>query len=305
VISMYNKRLYKYYFHKDLKVKIWWEILKDVRGHEVGFIPMVQGTGSKRFMTIGKIDFLVKNLKYFFCQGDYNVYHLFRGLEYVRASDVVGGSKFKKKYEDSVYGMDYVVDVDAEGDLDLAKSVAGEVVDLFNRYKMPYEIKFSGSKGFHLVVYWKFLNKYIHLPIRHLWIDSMNTVLLDNINRKYHKYVDLATNRTHGLFRVKYSMHPKTRLVSVPLTLKEFESFSTELADPFNDNFTVKNSLVLTNDGSSLNSLVKNYPELDQKTVMSPELEKAYAKAFVAMHLISELDASMRYLVERLLFRKR
>ncbi len=68
----------------------------------------------------------------------------------------------EKKTNDLRIGWDLVIDIDCKY-FDFAKMVAESIVETFNQHKLKnIGVKFSGSKGFHIIVPWKSFPKEIN-----------------------------------------------------------------------------------------------------------------------------------------------
>jgi hypothetical protein len=155
-------------------------------------------------------------------------------------------------------GWDLLIDIDSKY-LDYSKVMAELVVKMLNLHGVNnIGIKFSGSKGFHIIVPWKaFPNeinevrtsemfpKYPRIILKYI-TDRIKPELIKRITSisTSNKYVkdfqapkevipDMILVSPRHLFRTPYSLHEKTSLSSVVLTLEELKAFSPRDADPF------------------------------------------------------------------------
>lgn len=154
-------------------------------------------------------------------------------------------------------GWDLLIDIDSKY-IDYSKISAQSIIKLLNFYGVKnVGIKFSGSKGFHLIVPWKSLPKEINgIKTQEMFpewariatqfiTESIKKELISKISdlSKPNKYVkdfqvsdevmpDLILVSPRHLFRMPYSLHEKTALASVVLSLDELKNFQLTDADP-------------------------------------------------------------------------
>ena len=154
-------------------------------------------------------------------------------------------------------GWDLLIDIDSKY-IDYSKISAQSIIKLLNFYGVKnVGIKFSGSKGFHLIVPWKSLPKEINgiktqemFPewariVTQFVTESIKKELISKISdlSKPNKYVkdfqvsdevmpDLILVSPRHLFRMPYSLHEKTALASVVLSLDELKNFQLIDASP-------------------------------------------------------------------------
>jgi hypothetical protein len=154
-------------------------------------------------------------------------------------------------------GWDLLMDIDSKY-IDYSKIMAKLIIELLNFHGIKnIGLKFSGSKGFHILIPWKafpkeinevqtkdmfpewprIITKYIMEKIKEKLIDEIT-----DINRP-NKYVkdfkapeevmpDLILVSPRHLFRMPYSLHEKTALASVVLDINKVEEFELKDADP-------------------------------------------------------------------------
>ncbi len=154
-------------------------------------------------------------------------------------------------------GWDLLIDIDSRY-IDYSKISAQLIIKLLNFYGVKnIGIKFSGSKGFHLIIPWKSLPKEINgsrtssmFPewariVTQFITESVKKELIDRITdlSRPNKYVkdfqvseevmpDLILVSPRHLFRMPYSLHEKTALASVVLSSDEIKDFQLSDADP-------------------------------------------------------------------------
>lgn len=167
----------------------------------------------------------------------------------------------EKQLNDLRTGWDLLIDIDSKY-LDYSKVMAELVVKMLNFHGIKnIGIKFSGSKGFHLIVPWKAFPKdmnetktsdmfprypriilsYLTERIRPELVKRITEILTDN---KYVKDIeesekvipDMVLVSSRHLFRAPYSLHEKTALASVVLNPDEIKNFHPRDADPMKVN---------------------------------------------------------------------
>jgi hypothetical protein len=154
-------------------------------------------------------------------------------------------------------GWDLLLDIDSKY-IDYSKVLAKVIIEMLKFHGLKnVGIKFSGSKGFHLIVPWKAFPKKIYnvrtadmfpewprIILKYI-IHTTKEKLVKKVTAltKPNKYVrdfkaseqvipDLILVSPRHLFRMPYSLHEKTALASVVLTEKELENFDLKHADP-------------------------------------------------------------------------
>lgn len=164
----------------------------------------------------------------------------------------------EKQLNESRKGWDLLLDIDSKY-LDYSKIMAEQILRVFRFHGIKnFGIKFSGSKGFHMIIPWKAFPKVINevktkemFPawpriITRYITDMTKKELIEKITNltKLNKYVrdfqapvevmpDLILVSPRHLFRMPYSLHEKTALTSVVLKPEEIKDFQPKDADPF------------------------------------------------------------------------
>jgi len=156
-------------------------------------------------------------------------------------------------------GWDFILDIDSKY-IDYSKVMVKEIIKLLKFHGVNnFAIKFSGSKGFHIIIPWKSFPKKINeQSTSDLFPSWPRTVLKyigervkDSLARELTRitlgpgaeYVrdhdaskevipDLILVSPRHLFRMPYSLHEKTALASVVLTEEELDKFDLKDADP-------------------------------------------------------------------------
>ncbi len=163
----------------------------------------------------------------------------------------------KKQLNELRKGWDLILDIDSKY-IDYSKVLAKIIIEMLKFHGFNnVGIKFSGSKGFHLIIPWKAFPKDINgvrtadmFPewpriILQYIMHTTEKKLVEQISSltKPSKYVrdfkastqvipDLILVSPRHLFRMPYSLHEKTALASIVLTPEELENFDLNHADP-------------------------------------------------------------------------
>jgi DNA primase catalytic subunit len=164
----------------------------------------------------------------------------------------------EKQYDELRIGWDLLLDIDSKY-LDYSTIMAVLIIKMLKFHGMKnIGVKFSGSKGFHLIVPWKAFPKEVNgMKTSDMFPDwpriitkyIMHTIQDELITRvsdlsRPNKYVkdfeapkevmpDLVLVSPRHLFRMPYSLHEKTALSSVVLDAEKVKDFHPRDADPF------------------------------------------------------------------------
>ena len=153
-------------------------------------------------------------------------------------------------------GWDLLLDIDSKY-LDYSKILALQIIKVLKFHNVKnFAIKFSGSKGFHMIVPWKAFPKEINNIKTSDMFPEWPRIILQYITEKTkpllikeitklttkNKYVrdfeaaekvmpDIILVSPRHLFRMPYSLHEKTALSSVVLTEEELKNFQPKDAN--------------------------------------------------------------------------
>lgn len=176
----------------------------------------------------------------------------------------------RKELDDLRIGWDFILDIDCKIKLEHAKIAAGIVCDFLKDYNVEATTKFSGSRGIHLAIASQAFPKKIDFrPVTERYPEmpqalvsfvreKTNDQLLDALIKEEggvaalvkslketpsqlspFSFVDFEKNwGARHLFRMQYSLHPKTWLVSVPI--RDVKKFEIQQAKPQNVKFDLK-----------------------------------------------------------------
>ncbi len=200
----------------------------------------------------------------------------------------------EKELKELRTGWDLLLDIDSKY-IDYSKILAELIIEVLNFHGVKnIGIKFSGSKGFHLIIPWKafpetinnvktsemfpeyprIITKYIiHLTQKKL------TERVSELTRT-NKYVkdfqaskevlpDIILVSPRHLFRMPYSLHEKTSLASVVISPDKIRDFQITDADPLK--VEIKNFSPKTKEGEATELLVQ---ALDWYKEKNPEEQK-------------------------------
>lgn len=193
-----------------------------------------------------------------FSERDYNVYYSLARFKLpskpfsynpkIRKQESI---EWNKKAITNLYSIDLGLDFDAPSKDDWI--MAWEEVKLlkedFDKYKIPYSLKWSGSKGFHIKIPFRCL------PKQYLLIDDVDSDdSLFNFNKAFAellsvyygqklgfvkpdgdyglKTIDLGVFDYRRVWKMDYSFVCETGLISYPLSDQQFEKFDLSMVTP-------------------------------------------------------------------------
>lgn len=129
-------------------------------------------------------------------------------------------------YKKLMQGLDFAIDIDSK-DLNKAHHDAKLIKEVFDMYKLPYSVKFSGTKGFHFVIdsKWITLDK---KPI--FWADMFYKAVENLILDENLEYIDTTIYDPRRILKLAYSLCNNNGIeyVCLPLDDKQFDNFKYE-----------------------------------------------------------------------------
>lgn len=250
--------------NRDLRIQ--WYSRQDVLGNiiplitarEVAFlVPMSlrqeSGNYNVRCIKAHHSSFLLNNMsKYNFFERNYNLYHsiyLLEGMPMFSYNNLLRGEQqreFFLKYDSYVRGVDFVMDFDGDKTLPImerveaARSQTIAVCRILADCHVPYNIVFSGSKGFHVEVRglpptrnWKkhtivFKELATRLVLSANGITPQVAAQLDEseIKKRLVSYsFDSSIYDVTRIWKVPYSYDVATDMIAYPLTPEELINF--------------------------------------------------------------------------------
>ena len=167
----------------------------------------------------------------------------------------------EQQYNELRLGWDLLIDIDSKY-LDYSKITAELILELLSFHGLNnVGIKFSGSKGFHLLIPWKafpkkvyefktsdmfpewprIISKYVTHQIRNKLIEKITLLTASKGQSKYVRdfeipkqvMPDIILVSPRHLFRMPYSLHEKTGMASVVLSKEQIHNFQPTDADSF------------------------------------------------------------------------
>ncbi len=254
-----------WYWNNEQRQAIIWEILKAIRGHEVGFLG---NNRMHRGYSIGKIGFLVGQIKKRFVDKEEDEspeWNFYRSFEYVKAYDYELHKKLKLPDEWERYGWDFGIDLDADlrktltkpsnpqeayenltkgplsKKLKLVKEQAIRIRDFYEKLHVPYLLSYSAYRGFHFTIFWDNLKDYFlkddYPDIARelaLFVKSKTELKSKNKKKNEESFFDLGDYGIRKLYRVPWTMHKTSHLICLPLKHNELDNFTVDMAKPQN-----------------------------------------------------------------------
>lgn len=211
-----------------------------------------------------------------------------------------------EQYTQIRIGWDFLIDIDSKY-IDYSKVMLKQVLALLKFHGIKnVGIKFSGSKGFHMILPWKAFPKEVNgMNTKDLFPD-LPRILLQYISEKTKpalvkeitkislgpgsEYVrdyqassevipDLVLVSPRHLFRMPYSLHEKTSLVSIVLRPEEIDSFDLKDADPMNLSLQkIRNFCPDCVEGEATELVVQALDWAKEKNLLQSEPEKLSGK---------------------------
>ena len=123
-------------------------------------------------------------------------------------------------------GVDFVIDIDIKTGYKKAFKAGAAVLRLFDKYGVPYFVKFSGGTGPHFIV-----------PAEAFPLDCgsfgevSQRLLQFVIDKTGVPRIDTSFSSPSHFLRLPYSVHEGTGLVSIPLTKDTFYKFRPRMAE--------------------------------------------------------------------------
>ncbi len=130
------------------------------------------------------------------------------------------------RYEGTqLVAFELVAEVDQKGDWRACFRAVRPLVRGLHSTGIPFLVKFSGHSSAHVLV-----------PCRGAAYREAAGQFLRRIRSivRDASYLDLSFRHPQHFLRMPYALHERTGLVSLPLTIEEYESFTPEMARPEN-----------------------------------------------------------------------
>jgi len=209
-------------------------------------------------------------------------------------------------------GWDLLIDIDSPY-IDYSKISAEVIIEMFKFHSIKnIGIKFSGSKGFHILIPWKAFPKKINnqktSEMFPEWPRIISKYIMEKtkpeVAKKISKLIyknskyEFASNYIRGekrekevlaevspdiilvsprhLFRMPYSLHEKTALASIVLNLEELKNFQLKDADALQAK--VKNFMPDSEEGEASELLMQALDWNKENNKKSKEVNKEFKK---------------------------
>ena len=169
----------------------------------------------------------------------YNLYYsmakYMQGLPYQNPNLAERDTKgWKENHHEQMIGYDWLIDIDAGSHEDImyAHESADMVKRLLDRYKISYELRFSGC-GFHIVVPYRVisgLQKHFNPFQEGSYFEALTT-MSKALNEKYSELIDWKIPDSRRVSKLPYSLafYPNAEYVCLPfINTEEFYKFELE-----------------------------------------------------------------------------
>jgi len=226
-------RIKKYY-----NTKVLFEVINKLKGKEVAFLSKNKAT---RCIKAHSYKFLLKNMAAFgFVKNPQNIYYSLANLKNMPMFSFSWEKRkkqqadFNKNFEHYVTSIDIGFDFDnhdktKEG-LDAAYNDTKTLKQVFDDYKLPYELKSSGS-GFHINI-----NGVHLLECGYYDVEQQLNIFVHMIHQIKEifnlKTLDTSVTDIRRIWKAPYSLDIKSGNVALPLTDNQFDNFDSKILNP-------------------------------------------------------------------------
>jgi hypothetical protein len=135
--------------------------------------------------------------------------------------------EFNKQFSERAKGFDFIIDIDTKT-IQKAYEIAEEVKALFDERKLPYSLKFSGTRGFHFIIDDEFLPQMEIFEkigmIRKILINLVD--IYDWKDEEGKDAIDISVTNLKGLIKLAYSFDSGN--IALPLSDEQFNNFKIE-----------------------------------------------------------------------------
>jgi hypothetical protein len=141
--------------------------------------------------------------------------------------------KFNDNFKKYMVGFDFAIDLDSDDGIDKSYLDAKKIKNLFDKYKLPYTIKFSGGRGFHFVIRDFWFNARMCAINKVKLYGRMAMIIRDVCKIKSHSEggtFDDSIYDDRRIFKLPYSLQNKDGIeyVCLPLDDEQFNKFKLE-----------------------------------------------------------------------------
>ena len=226
--------------------EVTFNIVTACRDREIVFLSKQEKVYAVRNVMANYIGLLIKNYQAFkFHERPYNLYYSLAKYKRMKIFSYAPAIRKEQRIEwnasavDNTASYDFGLDFDSDGlhNIMEAHCDCKKVKDLLDKHHVPYSLKFSGSKGFHLLI------PSSVLPPRSINSDVDDDEGLINWLKKVagllHLKLDVPTLDL-GIFdprriwKCDYSWTCETGLIVLPLSDEQFNNFDLSMVEPVN-----------------------------------------------------------------------
>lgn len=226
--------------HKWYNLYVLFEIVKESKNRTIDFLSSKKATKKfgVRYYYAGMVDYLKSHLESVGMLSGSKLINMYRSIAHFKSNSIPVFTynlserksdpkyiEFDKDYLNHVDGFDLVFDIDSpKKDVLDAYRVAKEVKAILDEYKVPYYLKNSGTRGFHLIIPYNFMPN-----MKPAEILEIHQKVLYNISGIYDlkDYIDLSVaGHPKTLIKSAYSFDSGN--ISVPMNDFDFDNFTPE-----------------------------------------------------------------------------
>jgi len=226
--------------------EVLYNIIVQARDREIVFLSKDDDVMPVRNVMANYMGFLCKNFDAFnFYSRSYNLYYSLARYKQLQLFNF--NMKVRKEQRlawnesaiSNTASFDFGLDFDSDGidDVMSAHRDCKKVKELLDDYGVPYSLKFSGQKGFHLTI------PFSELPIRTItadvgdddslfsWLKGVATLLDLKLGLPT---LDLGIFDPRRIWKCDYSWVCETGLIALPLSDEQFDNFCLSMVEPLN-----------------------------------------------------------------------
>jgi len=141
---------------------------------------------------------------------------------------VFSGNPKKKngRFLSLMNSYDFAIDIDSKN-IKTAWKEAKKIKSILDDYRLPYSLRFSGSKGFHFVIDAKWIKTRVKITNR---ADYFGKIVGKIINDEKLKCIDTSIYDPRRILKLAYSLcnNNGKEYVALPLSDKQFDEFKYE-----------------------------------------------------------------------------
>lgn len=140
---------------------------------------------------------------------------------------------FNKNYQEYMFSYDFGIDVDSK-DVNKAYTDSKKIKELFDKYRLPYSLKFSGRKGFHFLIEDKYFDGRIKTKNKVLLCQKLSKVIMNVCGLKSISEggtFDDSIYDDRRIFKISYSLQNKDGKEYCCLPLDDFQFENWKLED--------------------------------------------------------------------------